>query len=374
MGSRKKDFNFIIHNCKEPLIFRQSLEWDTFCWDISKWKDILNDESLQFRCGLNAKTITPQWESSTRMVHGNFEDLLELSNPRKWLYFDYKYLNEHFLNANELRENINFEDLGLTGVSASDSTIWIGSKGAHTPCHIDTYGCNVVVQIYGKKRWLLFPFEEDLKPTRIPYEESSIYSKLNFFSPNEISDFKDISNCKAVILNPGDVLIVPHKWWHYVENLELAITINTWLPLPQDSVERQKECLIQTIMGCFTQHLSKNKQDMILNPNSKEDVLQSNLTTGVELQNKLSQVSPILNAVTDEDHVLKIDQLINKYKIDKIESYSSNELKAFLENQATRFSNDLIDHKEEENINVEKFIHAITHPDVIQLMMKKLIE
>lgn len=35
-----------------------------------------------------------------------------------------------------------------------------------------------------RKRWLLFPPTEDLKPTRIPYEESSIYSKINLFSPS----------------------------------------------------------------------------------------------------------------------------------------------------------------------------------------------
>lgn len=34
-----------------------------------------------------------------------------------------------------------------------------------------------------------------------------------------------------VVLNPGDILIVPSNWWHYVENLETSLTINTWIPL-----------------------------------------------------------------------------------------------------------------------------------------------
>lgn len=35
-----------------------------------------------------------------------------------------------------------------------------------------------------RKEWFICPPEENLLPTRIPYEESSIYSKLNLFSPD----------------------------------------------------------------------------------------------------------------------------------------------------------------------------------------------
>lgn len=47
-------------------------------------------------------------------------------------------------------KDISWKDFGYPEKTAKDSTLWIGTKGAHTPCHIDTYGCNLVAQLYGR--------------------------------------------------------------------------------------------------------------------------------------------------------------------------------------------------------------------------------
>lgn len=83
------------------------------------------------------------------------------------LYFDYKYMNEYFdkfpeiLQVNNLvkvmqriyfyrLQDVTWADFGYPDKTGETSTIWIGSRGAHTPCHIDTYGCNLVAQVYGR--------------------------------------------------------------------------------------------------------------------------------------------------------------------------------------------------------------------------------
>lgn len=44
--------------------------------------------------------------------------------------------------------------------------------------------------IFFRKRWILFPPETGgLKPTRVPYEESSVYSELNFYCPSKLDEF-----------------------------------------------------------------------------------------------------------------------------------------------------------------------------------------
>ena len=35
----------------------------------------------------------------------------------------------------------------------------------------------------------------------------------------------------VVILEPGQTLYVPQHWWHYVECLEPAVSVNVWVPL-----------------------------------------------------------------------------------------------------------------------------------------------
>lgn len=45
---------------------------------------------------------------------------------------------------------------------------------------------------------MLFPPNENLQPTRVPYEESSIYSRLNFFSPS-VNNFKGLNKLYVII-------------------------------------------------------------------------------------------------------------------------------------------------------------------------------
>lgn len=126
------------------------------------------------------------------------------------------------------------------------------------------------MMILCRKSWLLFPPETPLTTTRIPYEESSVYCLENFFSPTSL-DVKRLLSLKDyvhhVILEPGDTLIVPHHWWHYVESLEPCLSINTWIPLKIDIEQRINECIVKYLMENFVRTAPKSIRNYILNPN-----------------------------------------------------------------------------------------------------------
>ncbi|XP_971977.1 HSPB1-associated protein 1 isoform X2 [Tribolium castaneum] len=361
----------LILSSGEPLIFRNYVNWGLVKWKLDDWSNLLKNEELVFRCGKKAFTQEPQWERATRIKKTTFKEFISFteSDNNSWMYFDYKYLKDWFKNTKELKKEVNWSLFGFPELSSEDSTIWIGSAGAHTPCHIDTYGCNIVVQIHGRKQWILFPPDENLKPTRIPYEESSIYSKLNFFSPM-ITDFDGVGNCRRVVLEPGDALFVPHKWWHYVENLDTAISINVWLPLPEDHEERFREALVQFFITQVTQNLDLETKKAILNPNSDQEIGDVTLDASLDIVNKckdiLTRTSIQKRPIFDENKCLPF--------VEKIPVLSPQEFANFLQDQKSRFRETESEAEKRNFGGITNLIEAFSHPDTISLVAKKFLE
>jgi HSPB1-associated protein 1 len=93
--------------------------------------------------------------------------------------------------------------------------IFLGTPGAYTPCHYDTYGFNLHAQIQGHKRWILFPPTAELCPTRLPYEESSVFSQLDVLGGPKINAKLKGIIPRAITLGPGDLLFVPPGWYAF---------------------------------------------------------------------------------------------------------------------------------------------------------------
>ena len=86
-----------------------------------------------------------------------------------------------FTDDSKILDAVDWSKVGFQGRNGYQSTIWVGSELAFTPCHQDTYGLNLVAQIDGVKKWLLLPPSDShaLNPLRVPYEESSIFTQVD---------------------------------------------------------------------------------------------------------------------------------------------------------------------------------------------------
>ncbi|KAL5009804.1 hypothetical protein ScPMuIL_012109 [Solemya velum] len=209
--------------------------------------------------------------------------LLKYDKSKFSAYVDYKYMKDMFVDKPDMLQAVKWDVFGLDGRNGYDSTIWIGSESASTPLHYDTYGFNLVAQICGRKRWVLFPPKDtqNLYPTRIPYEESSVFSEVNLKCPDTIKH-KRVKNCHfhVVTLEPGQVLYVPRHWWHFVECLEDSVSINTWVEMPEDNVSRLHEAVTRTLFTALLPALSggATSQEKFVNPTEELHSAAVNLT------------------------------------------------------------------------------------------------
>lgn len=158
----------IILNARLPTVLhRVPLNWpclDTAQLPIETWASHFDADTRYapnggptFHFGRQTGGEQPQWEmshSTGAMPVSRFlrdygvptgdDDTVDQT---KWASFSYKNLSDM---PPECRRDIGLDALGFERRSIEDFTFWLGSRGAHTPCHYDTYGCNVVVQVYGR--------------------------------------------------------------------------------------------------------------------------------------------------------------------------------------------------------------------------------
>ncbi|XP_051873073.1 HSPB1-associated protein 1 homolog isoform X2 [Pristis pectinata] len=228
MSEDSKPFNpeearTIIESLQQPALFLNMVsDWPAMRWTVEYLSQLLNGKKLTFRIGKRKISKAPQFETQCEYVRATLQEFLVWlhgetnSSPglfssyplsQYWAYADYKYIAMTFEDKTELFQDVIWSDFGFPGRDGRDSTLWIGSEAANTPCHLDSYGCNLVLQVQGRKRWHLFPPEDTsfLYPTRIPYEESSVFSSVNVVNP-DLERFARFRRAKpyVVTLCPGE--------------------------------------------------------------------------------------------------------------------------------------------------------------------------
>lgn len=332
----------IFEQFQEPVVFKgyilndvsANCQWECMEWKEDKWERLFGKEKLTLRVNKrveNEMLSAPQWEGccmKTSMTYSEMRSWAksqdgtsliknrtlcgkEIDNRTHWVYFDYFYMKD-LINMEQIDKAIDWNIFGFPERGVKDSTIWVGTCGANTPCHIDTYGCNLIAQIKGRKRWTLFPKlqSKSLYSTRVPYEESSIYSEVGFPSPN-ISIHPELmqSTPYFVTLEPGDVLFVPHHWWHFVEHLDFAISINTWLELPQDHCERTKEAIVMYQIGNLCQGIN--------DPLVLRSIINPNMLDLLELGSEQLLAALSDRILTKQDERAMSDECLVSYPKDK---------------------------------------------------------
>lgn len=129
--------------------------WKCFNISLEEWCTLLDahHSNINFETGnRNKSSDKPQWEYCRKTMPMKCSEFYSKYKNSKndddiWASYGYKSIN---VLPDSCKDGISFTEFGFNDIDTDDISFWLGSKGAHTSCHFDTYGCNIVVQVYGR--------------------------------------------------------------------------------------------------------------------------------------------------------------------------------------------------------------------------------
>eukprot|EP01119_Soliformovum_irregulare_P012952 TRINITY_DN3400_c0_g1_i3.p1 TRINITY_DN3400_c0_g1~~TRINITY_DN3400_c0_g1_i3.p1 ORF type:complete len:465 (-),score=105.57 TRINITY_DN3400_c0_g1_i3:144-1538(-) len=168
----------------------------------------------------------------------------------------YCYWKDKISATSPLYDDILPHDILSVSKSPSYVGIWMGQKGVSANTHYDIE-YNFYVQIYGEKRWTIWPPESHwdmyLSPRLGPnYRQSQV----DFNAPIDLQKYPSFSQVGGyqTILRPGDVLYLPPLWFHKVDSIgpdDVIISVNAWTTVRtiMDLVSLQEPTLFLPMLG-----------------------------------------------------------------------------------------------------------------------------
>ncbi|WP_437975217.1 cupin-like domain-containing protein [Sorangium sp. So ce295] len=116
----------------------------------------------------------------------------------------------------------------LCRAAGTSELLWIGSRGCASGLHFDK-AHNFNIQLYGRKRWVIFPREQQpllYVPSTL---QKSHFSPIDFERPDHerFPRYRDATPIEFEI-GPGETLFLPVGWVHHVRTLEFSIGLNLW--------------------------------------------------------------------------------------------------------------------------------------------------
>lgn len=129
-----------------------------------------------------------------------------------------------------LAEGIEDPDYAKTGDGIYQRNIWLGPTGTITPLHRDPYH-NVLAQVWGAKYIRVYAPTESEK--LYPFK-TNLYlrntSEVDVDAKDALQRWPNIQKAafSECILNAGEMIFIPKKWWHYVKSREMSLSFSFW--------------------------------------------------------------------------------------------------------------------------------------------------
>lgn len=213
----------------KPLIIKKlAKEWPAYHkWNWDYFKAIVGDKKVGIYNNTKSDAYTPINKADDYTTFGEYVDMIS-KGPAGWRIF----LFNIFDHAPQLTHDFEWPDELMKGFVKRFPMLFVGGASSITHMHFDIDMSHILhTQFVGKKRVLLFPYEEQHKLYRKPYEVLSLADFSHYYQQNGTPDYSKFPALKLargyeVILEHGDTLFMPAGYWHHMEYLDSGFAMS----------------------------------------------------------------------------------------------------------------------------------------------------
>ncbi len=197
-------------------------------WNWDYFTSVVGDKEVGIYNNIKSDAYTPINKADDYTTFGNYIDMIR-NGPAAWRIF----LFNIFSHAPQLTKDFTWPDEYMRGFVKRVPMLFVGGKGSITHLHFDIDLSHILhTQFLGKKRVLLFPYKEQYKLYRKPFEVLSIADFSNYYDPAkskiDVTKFPAIEFAQGydVTLDHGDTLFMPGGYWHHMEYLDSGFAMS----------------------------------------------------------------------------------------------------------------------------------------------------
>jgi hypothetical protein len=225
-----RDFKTNYYDVKKPLIIKDlAKQWPAYNkWNWDYFKSIVGDKKVALYNNVKSDAYTPINTADDYKTFGEYIEMIT-EGPAAWRIF----LFNIFEHAPQLTKDFTWPDHLMKGFVKKFPMLFVGGATSITHMHFDIDLSHILhTQFVGRKRVLLFPYEEQYKLYRKPFEVLSLADFSNYYDNGNrklnLDDFPALKYAKGyeVIMEHGDTLYMPAGYWHHMEYIDSGFAMS----------------------------------------------------------------------------------------------------------------------------------------------------
>lgn len=215
---------------KIPIVIKDlAKQWPAYHkWTWDYFGQIVGEKRVGIYNNVKSDAYTPINKADEYTSFGEYIDMIR-KGPAAWRIF----LFNIFSHAPQLTKDFTWPDHLMKGFIKRVPMLFVGGQGSITHMHFDIDLSNILhTQFIGRKRVLLFPYQEQFKLYRKPYEVLSMADFSHYSDPSasklNMQEFPALKKLEGfeIVLEHGDTLFMPGGYWHHMEYIDSGFAMS----------------------------------------------------------------------------------------------------------------------------------------------------